>query len=184
MVCAKCGYSDKKETEKNGLTLCRICSHFAPEFKQSFDEYVSEKIDWRIIDTFRKFGQSVGEKLKQGMDKKANYGCLVTRAPWGYNVIEGKLIPNEDASKVHSLFKTFLEKDYSLNSLSKHYGLSVNGIKKVLTNRTYLGEIKFAGKLNKGLHAQIISPEIFYAVQRKLKEKLKPQKDTINGASL
>jgi hypothetical protein len=31
-----------------------------------------------------------------------------------------------------------------------------------------LGEIKFAGKLSKCPHSPIISPEIFYAVQRKI----------------
>ena len=71
------------------------------------------------------------------------------------------------------IFKTFLERDYSLNSLAKNYSLSVNGIKKILQNRTYLGEIKFAGSLHKGNHQPIISPEIFYAVQRKLKDVLR-----------
>jgi len=174
MVCEKCGYQDPNEKERDGVKLCKICLHFAPEKKEDFDSYVNEKVDWKIIDTFRKYGQSIGDQLKKGMDKKAKTGNLVTRAPLGYDVIDGKLVPNQDSSRIHSLFKVFLEKEYSLNSLSKSYGLSVNGLKKVLTNRTYLGEIKFAGKLNKGNHQTLISPEIFYAVQRKLKEKLMP----------
>ena len=173
MVCEKCSYTDIKETEKFGKKLCKICFHFAPDSLGDFNKYVDEKIDWKIIDTFRKYNQNIGEKLKSGMDEKAKKGKIMTRAPLGYSVISGVLEPNEQASKVHSLFKTFLEKDYSLNSLAKHYGLSVNGLKKVLSNRTYLGEIKFAGKLNKGTHTALISPEIFYAVQRKLKEKLR-----------
>jgi len=172
MVCEKCGYKDPRECEKFGKKLCRICFHFAPEEKDKFDQYVNEKIDWKYLDTFRKYNQSLGERLKGGMDEKAKQGKLMTRAPLGYNVVNGELEMNEDSAKVHSLFKTFLEKDYSLNSLAKNYGLSVNGLKKVLTNRTYLGEIKFNGKLNKGNHKPIISQEIFYAVQRKLKEKL------------
>ena len=172
MACEKCSYQDANEKEKNGVKLCKICYHFAPEKKEDFDSYIKEKIDWKVIDTFRKYGQSAGEQLKKGMDSKAKEGKLMTRAPLGYDVVEGKLVPNQDSSRVHSLFKTFLDKEYSLNSLSKNYGLSINGLKKVLTNRTYLGEIKFAGKLNKGSHDPIINPEIFYAVQRKLKEKL------------
>jgi len=179
MVCYKCGYNDKKEEDKQGKKLCQICFHFSPEDQEKFSQYVEEKIDWTLLDTYRKYGQEIGQKLKKGMDAKAKTGKVVTRAPLGYNIIKGDLIQNEDASRVHSLFKTFLDKEYSLNSLSKHYGLSVNGLKKVLVNRTYLGEIKFAGKLNKGSHEPLISPEIFYAVQRKLKEKLmKPIKKT------
>ena len=177
MVCEKCDYKDKKEKEIFGKKLCPVCSHFAPNEKEKFNQYIREKIDWKILDTFRKHGQSLtpNNNLKKGMNEKAKQGKLVTRAPLGYDVINGKLVPNEKASKIHSLFKTFLEKDYSLNSLAKNYSLSVNGLKKVLQNRTYLGEIKFAGSLHKGNQDKLISPEIFYAVQRKLKDVLKPR---------
>ena len=110
------------------------------------------------------------------MDKKASEGDLVTRPPKGYEVIAGKLIPNKDASKIHSLFRTFINRNYSLNSLARNFTLSTNGVKKILTNRTYLGEIKFNGKIHKGNHQAIISPEIFYETQRKLKSYLKPRK--------
>lgn len=172
MACEKCGYKDSLEKSRGEKKLCRLCFHFAPEKEEDFVQYTEEKIDWKLLDTYRKYGQTAGEQQKKGMDLQAQKGKLVTRAPLGYSVQDGQLVPNEDAVKVRSLFSTFLEKDYSLNSLSKHFGLSINGMKKVLTNRTYLGEIKFAGKLNKGNHQSIINPETFYAVQRKLKEKL------------
>lgn len=172
MVCEKCSYKDEKEVTIFGKILCKICNSFAPKEKGDFDKYVSEKVDWKTLETFRKFGQTSGKNQKQGMHKKAKEGNLVTRPPKGYDFVDGKLVQNEDASKVHSLFKTFLEKTYSLNSLSKNYGISVNGIKKILQNRTYLGEIKFAGQIHKGSHNPIISQELFYAVQRKLKEEV------------
>ncbi len=167
MVCEKCGYAEEKEAEKFSKKLCKICFHFAPDDKQLFKQYIKEKIDWRILDTFRKYPKE--NPLKLGMQKKAKHGQPMTRPPLGYSLKDGTLKPNQDASKVHSLFRVFLEKNYSLNSLAKNYGLSVNGIKKILTNRTYLGEIKFAGSLHKGNHHPLISPEIFYAVQRKLR---------------
>ena len=172
MSCEKCGYKDKKSVEVFGKNLCQICKHFAPSEKEKLQQYVNEKIDWKVLETFRKYNQ-IGQAQKSGMSKKANQGELVTRAPLGYDVVDGKLQPNQHASKIHSLFTIFLNKDYSLNSLAKNYSLSVNGLKKILSNRTYLGEIKFAGKLHKGQHQTIISPEIFYAVQRKLKEVLR-----------
>jgi hypothetical protein len=169
MVCDKCGYSDINEKEINSVFLCPICAHFAPEKQEDFSSYVSEKIDWKHLDSFRKYNQKIGSKLKEGMSKQASQGKLMARPPLGYSVSEGKLIQNQEAAKVHSLFKTFLEQDISLNKLSKENSLSVNGLKKILTNRTYLGEIKFAGSLTKSSHSPIISPEIFYAVQRKIK---------------
>ena len=173
MACEKCSYQDEKETEKFGKKLCPICSHFAPANKEKFNRYINEKIDWKVLDTFRKYNQNFGEKQKQGMNKKAKQGKPVTRAPFGYAITDGKLTPNQDSAKVHSLFADFLNKESSLNSLSKKFELSVNGLKKILSNRTYLGEIKFAGNLHKGTHQPLISPEIFYAVQRKLKTILK-----------
>lgn len=176
MTCKKCGYAEKKEVKLFGSSLCRICATFAPDKIQDFQDYVSEKIDWKVLDTFRKHKQHPGVKQKRGMTKMAIIGRLQTRPPLGYDVINGNLSPNEDAVRVHSLFKTFLNRNYSLNSMSKNFSLSVNGLKKVLTNRTYLGEIKFDGKIHKGDHQSIISPEIFYAVQRKLKTYLRPRK--------
>jgi len=176
MTCKKCGYVDKKELTIFGSTLCRVCATFAPEKIHDFQEYIDEKLDWKEIDTFRKYDTHPGKKQKQGMQKKATVGRLQTRPPLGYDVVNGNLIPNEDAVKVHSLFKTFLARNYSLNSMAKNFSLSINGLKKVLSNRTYLGEIKFDGKINKGEHQPIINPEIFYAAQRKLKDRLKPRK--------
>lgn len=176
MTCKKCGYLDKKEVKIFGSSLCKICAIFAPDKINDFQNYISEKIDWKHLETFRNTGHIPGRKQKKGMEKMASIGRLVTRAPMGYDVVNGNLIPNEDAVKVHSLFKTFLNRVYSLNSLAKNFSLSVNGLKKILSNRTYLGEIKFDGKIHKGDHKALISPEIFYAVQRKLKTYLRPRK--------
>lgn len=178
MVCDKCGYLDKKESKKYGKTLCGICAFLSPEEESDFIKYVNEKIDWKNLETFRKYGQTLGSRQKTGMNEKAKQGKIMTRVALGYTLSNGELTPNEFSSKVHSLFTTFLNQNYSLNSLSKHYGLSVNGLKKVLKNRTYLGEVKFAGNLYKASHKPIINPEIFYAVQRKLAEISRKRKIT------
>ena len=176
MTCKKCGYNDKREMIKFGENLCNVCSTFSPDEPGMFELYVNDKIDWREIDSFRKLGQLPGVRQKRGMKKRARGGDLVTRAPMGYDVKSGKLIPNEDSVRVHSIFRDFLNRDFSLNVLSKNYGLSVNGLKKVLQNRTYLGEIKFDSEIHKAGHKAILSPEIFYAVQRKLVGYLRPRK--------
>ncbi|NPE27173.1 hypothetical protein HNV12_04195 [Methanococcoides sp. SA1] len=176
MQCKKCSYSEPNMTKIFGSPLCKVCSTFAPVLPKEFQDYISEKIDWKILDVFRNLGKTRGDKQKEGMEKMAKLGRLNSRPPLGYDARNGNLIPNEDAIKVRSLYKTFLARTYSLNSLSKNFALSVNGLKKVLTNRTYLGEIKFDGKIYKGDHPSIISPEIFYATQRKLKTYLNPRK--------
>jgi hypothetical protein len=176
MPCKKCNYTEKIQTKIFGFPLCKICKAFAPDNSKDFQNYINEKIDWKILDTFRIHGHTPGLKQKKGMQKMAQIGRLNSRPPFGYDAINGNLIPNEEAIRVRSLFRTFLARNYSLNSLAKNFSLSINGLKKILTNRTYLGEIKFDKKINKGDHPTLISPEIFYAVQRKLKDYLRPKK--------
>jgi len=173
MVCIKCGYSEIKEIVRNGFSFCSVCSNFIPQNEKDFNKYINEKIDWRDLDTFRKYNCSRGEKQKIGMINCASLGKPVTRAPFGYSIINGTLQINKNAVTVTSIFRTYLNKQISLNSLSKEFQFSLNGIKKILQNRTYLGEIKFDGQTHKSNHKQIIDIETFYAVQRKLKTVLK-----------
>jgi hypothetical protein len=173
MVCEKCGYKENKQKLIFNRKICNICSKFAPKNQRDFEKYISEKIDWKILDTFR---NNTISHQKRGMINQAKKGIPMSRAPKGYEFNQGELIPNSDAVIIHSLFRTFLNRKYSLNSLAKNFSLSINGLKKILTNRTYLGEIKFNGQYYKGIHQPIISPEIFYAVQRKLQTYLRPRK--------
>lgn len=176
MVCVKCGYHDPKhEVKRFDESLCTVCVTFAPSERHLFLKYIHEKIDWKVIDTFRSSGEHRGTKQKKGMKKRAKEGKIMTRAAYGYTIIDTRLVPNEESAKVHALFKEFLHKELSLQALSKKYGISVNGLKKILRNRTYLGEIKFDREFHKGNHTALIAPEIFYAVQRKLDLKLRPR---------
>jgi len=176
MTCKKCGYSEKKEIKLFGSSLCKICATFAPDKISDFQDYISDKIDWKYLETFRKNGIIPGQKQKKGMVRMASIGRVMARPALGYDVENGNLILNEDSIKVRQIYKTFLNSNDSLNSLSKSFSLSVPGLKKILSNRTYLGEIKFDGKIFKGDHKQLINTEIFYAVQRKLKTYSRPRK--------
>lgn len=175
MNCIKCGYSEKKLILKFNQPLCHICSTFSPENDKDFEKYISEKIDWRILDTFRVYNSTPEKKKLSGMQIKAKKGFPVTRAPLGYTIENNTFTLNEDSTKVILIFKTFLNSNLSLNQLSKNFGISLNGLKKILKNRTYLGEIKFNNQLFSSNHTPLINPEIFYATQRKLNQILKPR---------
>jgi len=82
----------------------------------------------------------------------------------------------EDSYLVQELFQEFLNTKTSLTQLAKKYNLSVNGLKKVLTNQTYLGKIKFDGQIHQGNHQALISSTLFNHVQNKLKTFLKSEK--------
>lgn len=155
----------------NLITLCSICHHYAPDNEKEFADYINEKIDGSILDTFRKSKKSIAISSKKGMSLKSEKGNVVSRAPYGYKIIDKKLVPGENSLKVQELFQDFLNQDISLTQLAKKYKLSVNGLKKILTNQTYLGKIKFDGQIHQGTHQPLISSTLFNHVQNKL-EKL------------
>ncbi len=155
----------------NLITLCSICHHYAPDDDKEFEIYLSEKIDGILLDTFRKSQKSISKRTKKGMNKRACDGNIVSRAPFGYKLENKKLIQTNDSYLVQEIFQDFLNNKISLTKLSKKYGFSVNGLKKILSNQTYLGKIKFDGQTYQGIHQPLISSTLFNHVQNKL-EKL------------
>ncbi len=171
MKCKKCGYESEFNKEKFGEVLCGICHYFSPDDEESFKKYIYEKIPGEILETFRKNHVPKGEKQKRGMIKKAVKGNLMSRTPFGYKILEGNLIPAENYKEIEEIFEEFLNNKISLRQLSEKHGLSVNGLKKILRNFTYIGKIKFNNQVYQGNHQPIISATLFNKVQDKF-EKL------------
>ena len=105
---------------------------------------------------------------KQGMIKKASKGSLMSRAPFGYAIENGKLTPAGHHQEVEEIFEAFLAENTSLRQLAQKHNLSVNGLKKILKNFTYIGKIKFNNQIYEGSHEPIISPTLFNRVQNKI----------------
>ncbi len=178
--CEKCSYYSPlgKGLEINRAykkVLCSICNTFAPLEAGDFSKYAEEKIEWQNLETFRNSGVNrlSHSSQKQGMLAASKNGRLMARPAFGYKVIGGELIiDDENSQNVKLIFDEFLN-GQSLNQLSKIYGISVNGIKKILRNFTYIGKIKFAGQIVNGKHKPIISAEIFNRAQAKFDSKKK-----------
>ena len=112
-----------------------------------------------------------GEVQKQGMINKASKGNLMSRPAFGYKIENNQLVPAQNSEEVREIFEEFLNEKISLSQLSKKHNFSVNGLKKILTNFTYIGKIKFNNEVHDGNHESIISSTLFNHVQNKL-EKL------------
>ena len=171
MKCKKCGYDSKKTKQKFNILLCDVCFHFSPNEKTAFDKYVAEEIDASAVETLRTYYINFKEKQKQGMIQKAVKGNLMSRAPFGYNISGGKLILAENFKEVEEIFEEFLNEEKSLRSLAEKHKLSVNGLKKILRNFTYIGKIKFNNQIYEGEHQPLISTTLFNHVQNKLEKK-------------
>lgn len=122
------------------------------ELKQQLEKLKSERI----------------EKQKQGMSNKASQGKPMSRPAYGYKFENGNLIPAENFREIQDIFEDFVNENLSLNFLAKKYKFSVNGIKKILNNFTYIGKIKFNGEIHQGKHQPIISNTLFNHAQNKI----------------
>jgi DNA invertase Pin-like site-specific DNA recombinase len=105
---------------------------------------------------------------KNGMIKGASQGNLMSRAPFGYKIEKSKLVPAENHKEVEEIFEEFLRENISLRQLSERHHLSVNGLKKILTNFTYIGKIKFDNQIHEGSHQPLVSSTLFNHVQNRL----------------
>ncbi len=178
--CQKCGYYSPlgeglEINKEHSAVLCSICNAFSPSNKTGFEKYLAEKLQWQTLETFRNSGANKASHSphKQGMLEKYEQGKLMARPPYGYKVIDGNLIVDDESSEnIKLIFEEFANSK-SLNQISKNYGMSVNGIKKILKNFTYLGKIKFAGNITQGSHQPLISSELFNRVQKKFEDLAK-----------
>lgn len=112
--------------------------------------------------------KSIKINQKNSMIQKATQGNLMSRVPFGYKSENGKLIPAENYREIEEIFEEFLNNKISLHQLSEKHHLSVNGLKKILKNFTYLGKIKFNNQIHEGTHKPIVSSTLFNHVQNKL----------------
>ena len=185
--CQKCGFRNINGEELeihhinpkvfNGLneitnlsTLCSICHKHAPDTEKEFKKYLLEKIDSKILNTFRKSDYSISKKTKTGMVNAFKTGRHIAKSPKGYKLIDKLLVPDGNEETISKIFQEFLDSDISLTQLAKKNNMTPAGMKKLLKNITYLGKIKFGGEISDGTHKPIISPSLFNKVQDKIKE--------------
>ena len=96
------------------------------------------------------------ESQRSGMTNKASQGKPMSRPAFGYIFEEGKLVPAQNFREVEEIFEEFLTTSISLRKLSQKHNLSINGLKKILRNFTYIGKVKFNNETFQGTHKPII----------------------------
>ncbi|HLC65775.1 MAG TPA: recombinase family protein [Candidatus Nanoarchaeia archaeon] len=130
----------------------------------------SGKLMFHIISAFAEFERDIiSERTRFGMNERAKEGRVITKAPFGYKMVDGNLKPDDEKREVlRELFETFLNNNISLTKLAKNYSLTTRGVIKLLRNRTYLGYVKFSGNESVGNHQPLLTQELFEMVQVKL----------------
>ena len=130
----------------------------------------SGKLMFQIIGAFAEFERNIiGDRTTFGMERKAKEGGFITKAPFGYKLINKQLLVDEEqSSQVKKIFEEFLTTSISLTQLAKKNRFTTSGVIKLLKNTTYIGKVKFANKETDGQHKPIMDKQVFEQVQEKL----------------
>ena len=143
------------------------------------------------------FGQSkyyvdnLSENVKRGMRHKLRLGIWPVKAPIGYiNDSSTRTIQldSEKSKVIRRAFEYFSqgEKGFTdianfmhklgVTSSRSNKPMKIDYVKEMLSNRFYIGIMKYGGEYYDGTHKKFISKELFDKVQKRINQILKPRK--------
>ena len=109
--------------------------------------------------------ENIYERTRSGMQKRveAGYWPGGGGVPFGYDydLEQGILVPNSDAETVRQIYDLYLQ-GYSLQNIANQLGLKYEKLaSQIMLRKTNIGSIEYNGVEYKGLHAPIVSAEIY-----------------------
>jgi site-specific DNA recombinase len=142
---------------------------------------VTEQIDttnvmgeafFQIIGVFAQLERGmVKERVELAFERKIKFGESLSRAPFGYVYLNKKLIPDlENAKKLKEIFEMWAQ-DISYKEICEKFKIKSSTLYKTIKNQTYLGKVKYKGKLYKGKHKALIEEELFNRANKITKEE-------------
>lgn len=123
------------------------------------------------------------EERRDGFDRARR--SAVARGIWqrrqtprGYRRDETtrRLAPDSNADSVRTAARDFLAGEPIL-ALSKRLGMTPSGVRALLRNRVYLGELRVGEHLKEAAHEPLLDRETFEAVQTQLDSKVRPARN-------
>jgi site-specific DNA recombinase len=146
------------------------------------------------------FGQSkyyvdnLSENIRRGQRQKARSGIWPQWAPLGYinNPAAKGIIPDPDrAAYIHKAYELYATGNYTLDELTERVnqlGMTSRVSKqplfrtqyyRLLQNPIYCGLFRFGGELYEGIHARIVTKELFDVVQDVLRQRSKAKEEEL-----
>lgn len=135
---------------------------------------------------------NLGEEVKKGMTEKARRGEWLSIAPFGYDLVDKQLVPNDfQAGIVRSIYEDYVTNNTPILTLARHInalGIKTNrgslfrnrNIRYILSNPVYKGYVRWStnGRISdaddediiivKGTHEALVSEELWEQANSKL----------------
>jgi len=105
------------------------------------------------------------ENVRMGMEQAARKGRWLNRAPTGYDMVNGELVPNEVAPLVGRIF-ALRACGASYPAIEREVGICYSTVRQIVHNRVYLGEVRLRDQWFPGNHPALVTREKFDAAHR------------------
>jgi len=109
--------------------------------------------------------EQIVENVKMGMEQAARGGRWLNRAPTGYDMVNGELMPNEQAPLVVRIFD-LRARGASYAAIEAEVGISYSTVRQILHNKVYLGQTRLRDQWFPGIHQALVSEEEFQSADK------------------
>ncbi len=154
---------------------------------------VSENLDlssaagrmfFNILGTFAQyFREQLSENVSMGIERAVNEGRWMNRPKTGYGMVEGQLLPNDDAARVREVYRLRIE-GLSYRAIEERVGIRYSTVKAILDSRIYLGEVLLNGTWHPGLHEPLVTAEEWDAARKGHSAGVRRSGDVLSGRVL
>ena len=132
---------------------------------------------------------NLSENVMRGMRHKIRIGVWPIQAPIGYlndKLTKTIIVDPTKARVVKKCFEMFASGQHSFTSISDYLAsisiltkfgnkLNVDTVKRMFSNRFYLGVMNYKGELHKGIHKPLVSKQLFDIVQTQIERIKRPR---------
>jgi hypothetical protein len=136
---------------------------------------------YNVLGSFAQFyREQLSENVSMGMERAVREGKWVNRPKTGYDLIDGELVPNEQAALVRQVFR-MRGQGKSFGDITRATGVQYSLIRSVVHSRIYLGEVQLREQWFPGRHEPLVTPEEFAAAHRGRRKGRRRGRDLLSG---
>ncbi len=126
------------------------------------------------------YREQLVENVKMGMEQAARKGRWLNRAPTGYDMVNGELVPNEVAPLVRRIF-ALRACGLGYAAIQADVGICYSTARQIVHNRVYLGEVRLRDQWFPGNHEALVTRDEFDAAHRAHVPGRRRGRDVLSG---
>jgi DNA invertase Pin-like site-specific DNA recombinase len=126
------------------------------------------------------YRDQIVENSRMGMRQAFEMGRWQNRAPTGFDMVNGRLEPNEMAPIVQRIF-ALRSAGASYPAIAAETGICYSTARHILENRVYLGEVSLSNEWGPGIHQALVTLDEFNASQRGHTKGQRRSADLLSG---